>query len=64
MAGTTSKRNETRQVFLNSAHESVAHFKRTGIVYTLADVERYILKKAAGKKVARPKPTKVPRSRR
>jgi predicted transcriptional regulator len=57
-------RDEKRQEFIDSARASAAHFKRTGIAYALEDVERYILKRAAGKKVARPKPIKIPRSQR
>ena len=57
-------RDEKRQEFIDSARESVAHFKRTGIAYALEDVEPYILKRAAGKKAARPKPIKIPRSQR
>jgi predicted transcriptional regulator len=57
-------RDEKRQEFIASARESVAQFKRTGIAYALEDVEPYILKRAAGKKSARPKPIKIPRSRR
>jgi predicted transcriptional regulator len=57
-------RDQKRQEFIDSARKSVAHFKRTGIAYALEDVERYILKRAAGKKATRPKPIKIPRSQR
>lgn len=57
-------RDEKRQDFLDSARESAAHFNRTGVVYAIEDVERYILKKAAGKSAIKPKPMKIPRTRR
>jgi hypothetical protein len=57
-------RDEKLQEFIGVARASAAHFKRTGIAYSFEDVERYILKRAAGRKATRPKPTKIPRSRR
>jgi predicted transcriptional regulator len=57
-------RDERRRDFLESARESAREFKRTGVAYALADVERYILAKAAGKRAAMPKPIKIPRPRR
>lgn len=57
-------RDEKRREFIGSARESAAHFKRTGIVYALEDVEHYIMRKAAGRKAAKPKPVKIPRARR
>ena len=57
-------RDEKRQEFIGSARESAAHFKRTGIVYALEDVERYVIEKAAGRKAPKPKPVKIPRTRR
>lgn len=57
-------RDEKRRDFLDSARKSSAHFKRTGIAYAHEDTMRYFLDKAAGKKPAKPKPLKVPRSQR
>lgn len=57
-------RDEKRREFLRSALDSEEHFKRTGIAYAYDDVRRYILMKAAGKKARKPKPPRVPRSKR
>ena len=52
------------RAFIKDGEASLAHFKRTGIAYTHADVKRYLLDTAAGKKPRRPKPMKVPRGQR
>ena len=57
-------RDEKRRDFMRSAEKSLAHFKRTGIAYKHEDVEKYFLELAAGKNPGKPKPIKVPRSRR
>ena len=57
-------RDEKRRAFLDDADRALRNFKRTGIAYTFADVEKYILEKAAGKNPRKPKPIKVPRARR
>lgn len=57
-------RDEKRRDFLESARKSSEHFKRTGIAYAHDDVMRYFIEKAAGKKPAKPKPLRVPRSKR
>jgi predicted transcriptional regulator len=53
-------RDEKRQDFIRSGLESLAHFKKTGIVYTHADLKRFIMQKAAGKNPRWPKPLIVP----
>jgi predicted transcriptional regulator len=57
-------RDEKRRAFLEAGEASLAAFKRTGTAYTHADVKRYLLDAAAGKKPRRPKPVKVSRGRR
>ena len=57
-------RDEKRREFLKSARQSAAEFKRTGVAYAHSDVMRYFLKRAAGKKAAKPKPVRIPRSER
>lgn len=57
-------RDEKRRAFLDDANRALRNFKRTGIAYTLADVEKYMLAKAAGNNPRKPKPIKVPRARR
>jgi len=57
-------RDEKREAFLATARESSAHFKRTGIAYTFDDAMRYFFDRAAGKNPAKPKPIKIPRSKR
>jgi predicted transcriptional regulator len=57
-------RDEKRRAFLDDANRSLRNFKRTGIAYTFADVEKYILEKAEGKNPRKPKAIKVPRARR
>ena len=58
------ERDEKHQAFLKAGEESYAHFKATGIAYRHEDVRKYILQRAAGKKVRRPKPIRVPKSER
>lgn len=57
-------RDEKRREFIDAARRSLAEFKRAGIAYTHADVESYILDKAAGKNRRKPRPIRVPRARR
>jgi predicted transcriptional regulator len=52
-------RDEKRQAFLKEGHGSVADFKRSGAAYPHKDVMRYFLKKATGKKAARPKALRI-----
>jgi len=58
------ERDEKRQAFYKAGRESFARFKATGIAYRAEDVREYILKLAAGKKVRRPKPIRIPKSER
>jgi predicted transcriptional regulator len=57
-------RDERRREFLDDGNRALRNFKRTGIAYTFADVEKYMLEKAAGKNPRKPKPIKVPRAKR
>ena len=57
-------RDEKRQSFLEAGLQSAAEFKRTGVAYTHADVKRYLLKRAAGKKTRKPMQMRIPRSQR
>jgi predicted transcriptional regulator len=57
-------RDEKRQDFIQSALESLEHFKKTGITYRHADVQRFFEQKAAGKNPRWPKPVIVPKSER
>jgi predicted transcriptional regulator len=52
-------RDEKRQAFWEEGQKSLEEFKRTGIAYRFEDVEKYILAKAQGKKVRRPKPMRI-----
>lgn len=52
-------RDEKRKAFLDSAAESEREVLETGVAYDFDDVKRYILGRAAGRKVARPKPRKI-----
>jgi predicted transcriptional regulator len=58
------ERDEKWQDFMAAAQKSREEFKRTGIVYRFEDVKKYILSKAQGKKVRRPKPIRIPKSER
>lgn len=58
------ERDEKRQAFLDAARKSREQFKRTGILYEHDDVMRYMKDLASGKTPAKPKPVKVPKSRR
>jgi hypothetical protein len=53
-------RNERRQAFYKAGEASLAHFKRTGIAYAHADVKRYVLGIAAGKRPRKPRPKPIP----
>jgi len=57
-------RDEKRQDFINAALASAAETKRTGIAYAHDYVWDYILKKARGQKARKPKPIKLPKSKR
>ena len=57
-------RDEKRQDFINAALASAAETKRTGISYAHDDVWDYIMKKARGQKARKPKPIKLPKSKR
>lgn len=57
-------RDEKRQSFWQDGLKSLEEFKRTGIAYSLEDVEKYIIAKAQGKKIRRPKPIKVSKADR
>ena len=57
-------RDEKRRAFLDDGNRALENFKRTGVAYTFADVEKYILERVAGKSPRKPKPIKVPRAKR
>lgn len=57
-------RDEKRQDFIKAALVSAAETKRTGIAYAHDDVWNYILRKARGQKARKPKPIKLPKSKR
>jgi predicted transcriptional regulator len=57
-------RDEKHQAFLESARKSREELKSTGILYEHEDVMRFMKDIAAGKKPAKPKPTKVRKSGR
>lgn len=57
-------RDEKRRDLLQSAERSAAHFARTGVAYTHADVKRYFVAKSEGATATKPKPHKVARSKR
>ncbi len=56
--------DEKRQDFIKAALGSAAETKRTGIAYAHDDVWDYILRKARGQKARKPKPIKLPKSKR
>jgi predicted transcriptional regulator len=58
-----AERAERRRAYLAAGDEAAHEFDRTGIAYAFEDVERYIVARAAGRKVARPKPRKYPTKR-
>ena len=58
------ERDEKREAFIKAALDSAAETKRTGIAYAHDDVWDYILKKARGQKARKPKPIKLPKSKR
>ena len=58
------ERDEKRQDFLDAADKSRAHFKRTGIAYRHEDVWDYVMKLAKGQKARKPKPIRIPKSKR
>jgi predicted transcriptional regulator len=57
-------RDEKRREFVQSALDSRAEFMRTGIVYDGDAFLKYLRARAAGKKVKRPKPIRIPKSER
>lgn len=56
--------DEKRFAFLGDANQSLRNFKRAGIAYAFAHVEKYMLAKAAGRSPQKPKPIRVPRAKR
>jgi predicted transcriptional regulator len=58
------ERDEKRQDFLDAADKSRTHFKRTGIAYRHEDVWDYVMKLAKGQKARKPKPIRIPKSKR
>lgn len=57
-------RDEKRQSLLESAVESERQLRKTGIAYTHEEVAQYARDRAAGKKVKRPRPIRIPRAER
>jgi predicted transcriptional regulator len=57
-------RDEKRREFVQSALDSVAESKRTGIFYDGDEVLKYFRAIVAGKKVKRPKPMKITKAKR
>lgn len=57
-------RDEKRRAFIDDAAKSLSDFKRTGLAYTHEQVWDYLSSKAAGKKPSKPKPVRIPRSKR
>jgi predicted transcriptional regulator len=58
------ERDGRRREFLEAGLEAQARFKRTGVVYSHKEVIGYVRKLAAGKKVRKPKPIRIPRTER
>ena len=58
------ERDEKRQDFIRAALDSAEETKRTGVAYSHDDVWDYILRKARGQKARKPKPIKLPKSKR
>jgi predicted transcriptional regulator len=58
------ERDEKRRDFIEAAVASAEETKRTGIAYAHDDVWDYILRKARGQKARKPKPIKLPKSKR
>ena len=57
-------RADRRQEYLAADEATMREFERTGLAYAMEDVEQYIVGIAAGKKVRRPRPVKVTRTKR
>ena len=57
-------RDEKRRDFLESGRKSLEEFKRTGIAYDHADVMAYFRGLVAGRSPRKPKPVRVPRTKR
>jgi predicted transcriptional regulator len=57
-------RDEKRREFIQSALDSRAETKRTGLVYDGDEVLKYFRDRVAGKKVKRPKPIRLARAKR
>jgi len=57
-------RDQKRREFYEAARKSSAEFQRTGVVYTHDDAMKYFIDIAAGKKPRKPKPIRIPRSKR
>ena len=58
------ERDEKREEFLEAGRKSLEEYQRTGIAYRFEDVQRYITEKVAGKNPRKPKPVRIPKSRR
>jgi predicted transcriptional regulator len=57
-------RDEKRRDFLESGRKSQEEFQRTGIAYEHEAVMKYFRDLVAGRKPRKPKPIRVPRSKR
>ena len=53
------ERWKSRLEYLEAGAAALREFDRTGLAYSMEDVERYILAVAAGKRPTRPKPIQV-----
>lgn len=57
-------RDEKRKAFLEEGKLSMEDFKRTGIAYRHEDVAPFLRAIASGKKAVKPKPIRIPPSKR
>lgn len=53
-----AKQAGRRRAFYAEARQSLAEYERTGVAYPARDVHKYILARASGKRVRRPRPVK------
>lgn|SRR5258708_248126 len=58
------ERDEKRQAFIKAALDSAEETKRTGIAYAHDDVWDYVMKLARGQKARKPRPMRIPKSKR
>jgi len=56
--------DEKRQAFIRAALDSAEETRRSGTAYAHDDVWNYILRKARGQKARKPKPIKLPKTKR